>query len=59
MYSLSRVAEEMGCRLGETVGFQVGRQQEQDSRYNNDTDILFCTTGMCPNDRKIRICPNL
>jgi len=38
----TRVAEEMGCRIGEMVGYQV----RHDSRIGPDTEIRFMTYGL-------------
>ncbi|CAM9473229.1 unnamed protein product [Hapterophycus canaliculatus] len=38
----TRVAEEMGCRLGDTVGYAV----RFDSRVSPRTKVKFCTDGM-------------
>lgn len=41
----SRVASERCCELGSLVGYQVGLDEKR-SRYNDETRILFVTTGV-------------
>jgi ATP-dependent helicase HrpB len=39
------VAELAGLRLGQEVGFAVGRQSGDGSRFSRDTELLFATYG--------------